>query len=449
MAEGRYGTKRGAHLRSSTRSEDRLRGLAELLPRSGGLGSRRSVPTFGASMGAGLGRYVVALVVVLVIVFVAVQWLRPLPGATAHVTESGTLRLPGASPSLPWPAEGAAAMSEVGVGSLGHSGTTNPLPIASIAKVLAVDVVLQDHPLSLGNDGPTIPVTPDVVSDYRAGLASQQSEVPVTPGESMTELQALEGLLVASGNDIAALVADWDAGGSTGFIAKMNALAGRLGLSSVRVTDPSGLDQGTVGDVGDLIKLGEFSMQNSVFTQIVAMPQVTLPGAGTVYNYDYALGHDGIVGIKTGSDTAAGGNFLFEAAVPIAGQKVTLVGAILDQKQGSPIITALHEAEALVAAAASSARPIALLAPGQQVGTVTTPWGGSVPVVATSTPTVVSWPGLNLEARVRLGKLGSSFDRGAKVGDLVVSSPGRTYDVPLRSAGALNGPGLTWRLTRF
>ena len=47
------------------------------------------------------------------------------------------------------------------------------------------------------------------------------------------------------------------------------------------------------------------------FRQIVAMPQVTLPLAGLVYNLDFDLGRDGIVGIKTGSDAAAGGCFLF------------------------------------------------------------------------------------------------------------------------------------------
>jgi D-alanyl-D-alanine carboxypeptidase (penicillin-binding protein 5/6) len=49
----------------------------------------------------------------------------------------------------------------------------------------------------------------------------------------------------------------------------------------------------------------------------MALPQVTLPLAGVVYNLDYNLdydlGHDGIVGIKTGFDAAAGGCFLFAA----------------------------------------------------------------------------------------------------------------------------------------
>jgi D-alanyl-D-alanine carboxypeptidase (penicillin-binding protein 5/6) len=45
----------------------------------------------------------------------------------------------------------------------------------------------------------------------------------------------------------------------------------------------------------------------------MALPQVTVPLAGVVYNLDYDLGHDGIVGIKTGFDAAAGGCFLFAA----------------------------------------------------------------------------------------------------------------------------------------
>ena len=40
----------------------------------------------------------------------------------------------------------------------------------------------------------------------QAEAATQQAVVPVVAGETLTELQALEGLLVAQGNDMALLL---------------------------------------------------------------------------------------------------------------------------------------------------------------------------------------------------------------------------------------------------
>jgi hypothetical protein len=87
------------------------------------------------------------------------------------------------------------------------------------------------------------------------------------------------------------------------------------------------------------------------FAQVVDMGQVTLPVAGKVVNFDYDLGHDGIVGIKTGTDAAAGGCFLFEAQNTVDGKKVTLVGAVLGQQTSSPITAVLNSAVMLTQAA--------------------------------------------------------------------------------------------------
>jgi len=54
-------------------------------------------------------------------------------------------------------------------------------------------------------------------------------------------------------------------------------------------------------------------MQLSEFAALVALPSFDLPVAGTVHNTDKLLGTDGFVGIKTGSDDAAGGCFMFRA----------------------------------------------------------------------------------------------------------------------------------------
>jgi D-alanyl-D-alanine carboxypeptidase (penicillin-binding protein 5/6) len=398
-------------------------------------------------------RYVVALVVALVVVLVfvlaGIQWFRPLPSPVFRSAVSTSLRLPGTPPSLPWPTTGSAALSVEGVGSLGQLGSTQPVPIASIAKVLTAYVILQDHPLASGAAGPTISVTPDTVAAYQAGVATQQSEVAVSAGETLTELQALEGLLVASGSDIATLLADWDAGNTAGFVAKMNSAAHVLGLSSTHVTDPSGLDPGTVSTPADLIRLGEAAMAIPTFSQVVAIGEVTLPLAGLVYNFDYDLGHDGILGIKTGSDTAAGGCFLFAAQRTVGAKDVTLIGAVLGQQGTSPITTALDDADLLVKAAFASIGPLPLVPAGHLVGRIVSRWGVSVPVVASTSPSIIGWPGLAVPIHVRLGALPSPVSSGARIGVLKIDLDGQITDVVLRTSRRLPGPSAIWRLTRL
>jgi D-alanyl-D-alanine carboxypeptidase (penicillin-binding protein 5/6) len=64
-------------------------------------------------------------------------------------------------------------------------------------------------------------------------------------GEKLTGLQALQAMLIPSGNNIASLLARWDAGSQAAFVAKVNVAAGPLGLRSTRCADVSGADPAT------------------------------------------------------------------------------------------------------------------------------------------------------------------------------------------------------------
>src|SRR5581483_7714068 len=101
----------------------------------------------------------------------------------------------------------------------------------------------------------------------------------------------------------------WDAGSEDRFVARMNAVARALGMTHTRYTDPSGYDDATVSTAADQVRIVVSAMRVPAFAEIVAMPATTLPCAGTVRNTDTLLGRDGFVGVKTGSDDAAGGCF--------------------------------------------------------------------------------------------------------------------------------------------
>ena len=389
-----------------------------------------------------------ALLVAIVGVVAGLQWTRPIPRPFFRPAVTTSVHILGKSPSLPWSTTGSAALTMEGVGSLGQVGSTQPVPIASITKVMTAYVVLKDHPLGPGATGPAIPVTADTLAAYQTGLATQQSVVKVAAGESLTEIEALEGLLIPSGNDIATLLAEWDAGSTTTFVAKMNTAAESLGLTSTHFTDVSGLDPGSMSTAVDLIRLGQAAMGEPTFSQIVSMGEVTLPVAGLLYNFDYDLGHDGIVGIKTGTDAAAGGCFLFEAQRTIGAQKVTIVGSVLGQQTSSPITAALHSAEALATAAFAAMTTVPVVAADQLDGRIVTPWGATVAVRAPRSPSIVGWPGVSMPARLSVGRLPSVVRRGTRIGVLDVDLGGRHIDVVLRASGSLSGPSAIWRLTR-
>jgi D-alanyl-D-alanine carboxypeptidase (penicillin-binding protein 5/6) len=335
-----------------------------------------------------------------------------------------------------------------GVGSLGQVGGTQSVPIASITKVMTAYIVLRDHPLGPGATGPAIPVTADTIAAYQTGLATQQSVVKVAAGESLTEIEALEGLLIPSGNDLATLLAEWDAGTTTAFITKMNSTAASLGLTSTHFVDVSGLDPGSTSTASDLVRLGEAAMGEPTFSQIVSMGEITLPVAGLLYNFDYDLGHDGIVGIKTGTDAASGGCFLFEAQRTIDSQKVTIVGAVLGQRTSSPITAVLHSAEALVTAAFAAMTTVPVVAPDQLDGRIVAPWGVTVAVKVPQSPNIVGWPGFTMPVRLRVGRLPKTVAQGTRIGVLDIDLDGRHIQVVLRAVGPLSGPSAIWRLTR-
>jgi D-alanyl-D-alanine carboxypeptidase (penicillin-binding protein 5/6) len=375
------------------------------------------------------------------------QWVRPLPGATL---DSPAVQLPGATPSFAWPSTGAAAASVVGVGAVGQVRGTQSVPVAGLAQLLAAYVVLTDHRLAPGADGPSIPVTADALTAYQAGVASQESEVPIAAGESLTELEALEGLLVDSGADMATVLADWDAGSVSAFVAKMNASAGALGLASTHITDPTGVDPTTTSTAEDLVRLGEASLSVPVLRQIVALGQASVPMTNVVFNPNFDLGQDGIIGIKTGSDSNAAGCFLFAAQQNIAGKGVTVVGAVLGQPGGAlgPNTAAVDAGDALVKSIFGALHSFTLFIPGQQVARVTATWGSTAPVTVAQPVSLIGWPGLAATLAIRHGRLDGALGRGATVGTLQAGVGGGSEDVALRTVSALSGPGVWWRLTR-
>jgi D-alanyl-D-alanine carboxypeptidase (penicillin-binding protein 5/6) len=235
-----------------------------------------------------------------------------------------------------WPAYGQAAFIQTGQSQVRAGPNQHAAAIASVAKVMTAYLLLRDHPLRLGEDGPTITLTDADVADTDAA------------GEQLTERQALQALLLPSANNIAAVLARWDAGSVNRFVARMNATARSLGMTHTRYTDPSGYDDATVSTAADQVRVVDRAMRLPVVASIVATPSATLPVAGTVHNTNRLLGYDGFVGVKTGSDDAAGGCFAFQAIRWIDGKRTTITGVVLGQPGHDRITAGLAAADAMV-----------------------------------------------------------------------------------------------------
>jgi serine-type D-Ala-D-Ala carboxypeptidase (penicillin-binding protein 5/6) len=252
-----------------------------------------------------------------------------------------------ALPSTVWPADGQAAV-RIGQSQIQAGPNQHAAAIASVAKVMTAYLVLRDHPLRPGQDGPTITLTDADVADTDRRRRQHESVVSIAAGEQLTELQALQALLLPSANNIAAVLARWDAGSVDRFVARMNATARSLGMTHTRYTDPSGYDDATVSTAAEQVRIVDRAMRLPAFASIVATPSATLPVAGTVHNTNRLLGQDGFVGVKTGSDDAAGGCFAFRAIRWIDGKRTTITGVVLGQPGHDQIAAGLAAAAAMV-----------------------------------------------------------------------------------------------------
>jgi len=277
------------------------------------------------------------LALVAIVALVAFQLLRPLPVVAATPSVPTSDLVPGTPPLIPLPAKGEAAVGTAELGIMAASPQEQALPMASVAKLMTALVVTEDKPLAVDDTGPTIIIDSADVADYQARLAAGESVLKVGAGEQITEFDALQGLLIPSGNNIAAVLAKWDAGSVDAMIKKMNARAVAMHLANTHFEDPAGVSPKTVSTPRDLFRIAVAAMKNKVIAKVVGELQANLPVAGVVYNVNSILGQDGIIGIKTGSGigTATGSppisNFVFASKQTTGPQTYVIYGAVMGQ----------------------------------------------------------------------------------------------------------------------
>lgn len=341
--------------------------------------------------------------------------------------------------SLPgYGASAIAAIDEEGV--LAQSGTTAPLPMASITKVVTALVVLDAHPLAPGEAGPSITMTSTDVGYYRDYLARNGSVKPVRPGQVYTERELLELMLIPSANNYSKSLAVWAFGSMDAYLGAARAWLDAHGLPGVQVVDSSGLDERSAATATELIHLGKLALAHPVVAEIVAMSSSTVSNIGAVENTNRLLGINGIDGIKTG--TLDGANLLFSASITVGPREIELVGVVLDGPDHATINDAIRS---MVEQVQVGFHEVPLVTAGQVVAEYSTPWGDEADAVAAHDASVVVWGDtpVTAQATAREIRLAAA---GEEVGQLVFTAGPHTVTVPLVLAQDVDDPGPWWRL---
>ncbi|MEU0424877.1 D-alanyl-D-alanine carboxypeptidase [Streptomyces canus] len=388
------------------------------------------------------------ILILLVVAFAIAQSLRPLPTPTLSLTAEDSYTFDGSKATLPWPSQGQGWLDVNGVGTMGNFGKQTPVAIGSVAKAMTAYIVLKDHPLKSGEEGPKITV--DALAEKEGGYNKQGESTlnTVKKGDVLTERQAIAAIMIPSANNIARLLARWDSGSEAAFIKKMNDTAEELGMKNTKYTDASGLKETTVSSAEDQVKLGNELVKIPALVEITSMGQWIDPSGQKWYNYNYLVPYTGI-GIKTGTTTAAGGNLLFAGRKEVGGETVTVVGAILGQHK-APIIKTVNDVSKVALLAAEDALTSAkILKKGDVVGYVDDGLGGHTPVVLTKDVTAVGWAGYKVKLSFAADDVPHTAKAGTKVGSLTVGDgEGGAVKVPVTLQKDLTEPGFTDKLTR-
>jgi len=204
------------------------------------------------------------------------------------------------------------------------------LPIASLSKLITVDVILKNYDLAK-----EIIITKEAVSQ-------EEDFGKLRVGDVLTVQQLLYPLLMESSNDAAfALANDYDGVNETTFVKMMNENAKNLGLANTHFVNSSGLDPETweskekinVSSARDLKQLAKELLKTPLVWEILSTPKINLYGE-TLVSTNKLLGViPGIIGGKTGyTDTALGCFVLVVKAPNNQGQIINVIlGTTLDR----------------------------------------------------------------------------------------------------------------------
>ena len=347
-------------------------------------------------------------------------------------------------PAVTFPAYGASGVGAVGYpGVLASAGSTDPLPIASISKVITAMVVLDAHPLALGEAGPDITFGDIDQGYYDAQLADGGVVESVSVGQVMSQRNVMNVMLMESANNYAESLATWAYGSEAAFVDAARAWLAAKGLASTTIEEPTGVSPNNRSTVADLVELARLAEQDPVVSEITSTKTLDVPDIGTIENRNELLGIDGVDGIKTGTLDEAGSCLLFSQEHTVGSTTITIVGVVLGGPDHDTIDAAIRS---LLAEVDAGFTEVTLTTAGQEFASYESPWGDRASAVAAKDASITVWSATPVTADVSVDELHLA-EKDAEVGRLVFTAGTQTVTVPLTLSATIDDPGPWWRLT--
>lgn len=192
---------------------------------------------------------------------------------------------------------------------------------ASISKLITAMIILDNHGLD------------ERVTVGRNPTLQEGSKMWVANGEIITVRNLLTGLLIASANDAASALAEFDAGDEKNFAIKMNDKALELGLRNTHFSNAKGFDEKeNYSNAFDIMLFSRTALgypfikktvatKNTEVTSADGKTKHTLESTNELLENPYFK----IVGLKTGHTPAAGESFVALAEAQNGRQILTVV----------------------------------------------------------------------------------------------------------------------------
>ncbi|MBQ4105564.1 MAG: D-alanyl-D-alanine carboxypeptidase [Clostridia bacterium] len=185
-----------------------------------------------------------------------------------------------------------------------------PAALTKIMTYIIVSENIEDF------DNTRVPIKQEVLSTLD-GTGSSVSDVSDKVGETMTVIDLVNCMMVASGNGATAVLADYVGGGNTEkFVDMMNKKAQELGCKNTNFTNPHGLhDEEHYTTAYDLYKMTSYALTLPRFSEITNTATYYCEGESyplTTTNYMIDINRGGdyfytyAKGVKTGSSEEAG-----------------------------------------------------------------------------------------------------------------------------------------------
>ncbi|WP_156906093.1 D-alanyl-D-alanine carboxypeptidase family protein [Agrococcus lahaulensis] len=388
-------------------------------------------------------RSLLAVALVAAVALAAAVLVAPAPAVAGEPVEAAPAELPAAQ--VDWPeAARAAGYGVVGIDGGADSweawGSEDAHPMASVAKLVTVLVVLDAHPIEADSRGAVITLDGDDVAAQARALRENAPIAPVFDGMQVTQRDLVEWSLVDSAGNAIWSLANWAFGDMDGFESAAAAWADRHGFDDTVLADPAGLDARSVSSARDLTRIALMAVDDPVVLASMQLESVRIPGIGIAPNTNRILGQHGIDAGKTGTLKVWGRNLLVTAIREVDGDERRIVGVVMGT-------IAADETDAAMISLLESVWPNfanrTVVESGTVVAEYRAPWGATTRAVTTGPLDALVFaddaPGWSASV--------DAIEAGAvpqPVGEARLERGDAT--VPVRTASLLAPPDAWWRI---